>query len=48
MIPIDCHDPRSISFVTVAWLMSTHASGTDAGRQLPVAIPCSMVPTTMQ
>src|SRR5207249_12273963 len=40
--------PRSVSFVTVAGLMSTHATLTQAGSRLPVAIECSMVATIRQ
>ena len=38
MIPMACALPRSASLVTVAGLMSTLTSGTDAGRMFPVAI----------
>ena len=37
--------PRSVSFVTVAGLMSTHATLTQAGSRLPVAIECNIVAT---
>src|SRR4029453_12182497 len=36
--PVAWAEPRSASLVTVAGLMSTHTSGTDAGSRLPVAI----------
>ena len=45
MMPIAWALPRSASLVTVAGLMSTHTSGTDAGRMFPVAIECSIVAT---
>ena len=35
--------PRSVSLVTVAGLMSTQATLTQAGSRLPVAIECSIV-----
>ena len=44
-MPTDSSEPRSASFVTVAGLMSTDTSGTDAGRMLPVAIECSIEAT---
>ena len=44
-MPRACEDPRSASLVTVAGLMSTLTSGTDAGRMFPVAIECSIVAT---
>src|SRR5438067_1064816 len=40
--------PRSVNFVTVAGLMSTHATLTHAGSRLPVAIECSIVATIRQ
>ena len=47
-MPRACEEPRSASLVTVAGLMSTHTSGTEAGRMLPVATECSMVATIRQ
>ena len=40
--------PRSVSFVTVAGLMSTQATFTHAGSRLPTAIECSVVATIRQ
>ncbi len=47
-MPTACALPRSASLVTVAGLMSTQTSGTDAGRMFPVAIECSIVATMTQ
>jgi hypothetical protein len=40
--------PRSMSLVTVAGLMSTQATRTQAGSKLPTAMECSMVATIRQ
>src|SRR5207302_32051 len=41
--PTDCQDPRSLSLVTTAGLMSTQTVRVLAGSRLPVAIECSIV-----
>jgi hypothetical protein len=43
--PTDWVEPRSASLVTEDRLMSTHTSGTEAGRRLPVAIEWSIEAT---
>ena len=41
-----CDDPRSISFVTTAGLMSTQTILTHDGSMLPTPMPCSMDDST--
>ena len=43
--PRACEEPRSASLITVAGLMSTQTSGTEAGSRFPVATECSIVAT---